>query len=207
MRACAVILVLLGAGLIGGRAQAQMVPPRLTADAVLGPCAPSADLARKRPGKAFLCSLAFTAVPVGAGLLVVHVFESPPPVFIGSTLYVAGVLAGPAAGHLYAGDLRRARQGLAWRVAGGGVVMAASVVIFTEVFTDLLTLSPARYWRGWDVLLGVGFGVIAVSALWDLATAPLSATRYNRGLKADVRLRPMIDPVRRNAGLSLAVRF
>ena len=210
MQRFAVVLLLVGASLLEGQANAQVAPPPFPLDPLLGPCATTADLSRKRPIKALLCSVVFTGVPAGAGLLITAMVVESDLSFIapaGILLFWFGVLVGPSAGHVYAGDLRRAYRGAAWRVGGSGVASVALVVISFYALANLSFADPAEYWSGWDVLLGVGLGVVAGSTVWDLATAPLSAAQYNRSLKADVRLRPVVDPVQRNAGLSLTVRF
>jgi len=178
------------------------------------------DAERKSPVRAGLYSLAGTVGPMAAGLVLMRVgdwsrsagrvevsteFEQ-----FGAILLLGGLVAGPAAGHVYVDDHGHAYTGLWIRGGAAAVGVGAATVIVLDATGSLLALeSPALSRTGRiaeDVLMGAVL-VMVGSALVDIVTAPLSAREYNETTRLRVGVVPHIHPSLDRAGLSVRLRF
>jgi hypothetical protein len=117
-----------------------------------------------------------------------------------------GLVVGPAAGHVYAGNARQAWIGAGLR---GGVLVTGAASLATLLrCTSFGTGGPSD--AVCDVagptLLGSGL-ILAGSALWDFASAPRSATRFNERHGLTARVAPVVDPAGRQYGLALRATF
>lgn len=187
---------------------------------VHGPARAAADAEHKSPVRAGFYSLAGTVGPMAAGLALMSLDDwsrSAGRVEVstefdqfGAVLLLGGLVAGPAAGHLYADDGRRARTGL-WIRGGATVVgVGAATVVGLDASLDIFAPEEPRLSRTGRIAEGVLTGAIIVilgSALVDIVTAPLSAQEYNeeRSLRVDVA--PHVHPRLDRAGLSVRLRF
>jgi len=125
-------------------------------------------------------------------------------------LVVGGLVAGPAAGHLYADHRRQAHIGLGVR-SGAAVVGlgAATVILFDATFDFFVLEEPSLSRTGRiaeDLLTGTVF-VLMGSAIFDIVTAPLSAHRYNEKNDLRVQVAPRVHPILDQAGLAMDLRF
>lgn len=190
--------------------------------------AQQSDTLRKSPVRGTLYSLAGTVGPVAGGSALAYAmlkWESQGPTSvlrgtalqIGGELVVAGLIAGPAAGHFYANDRRQAGIGMGIR---GGAVLVGAVASMIVAIDALLntgelflfplrteSYEPSRASRiSRNVLAGAGVAV-ALSALYDIATAPLSVHRYNETHDLSVRVVPEADPSLDQVGLRVQLEF
>ncbi len=117
---------------------------------------------------------------------------------LGAPLFGAGLLLGPAAGHFYADNNRRAWVGIGIRTGGA--------------LLPILATAGRSGYAGLGVFLvtaPIGGAVILVSAIYDIVTADNAARQYNRarGLRvSDVRVAPTIGGTQGNqVGLTVEV--
>lgn len=134
---------------------------------------------------------------------------------LGGTVLLApfgvGLVAGPAAGHFYAGDSRQAWTGIAVRggatlAAGTGLVLAAGSIPAPVIGAGG---PPLGDWAG-PVGLGLmaaGISVGLGSLVYDIATAPGSAAEHNRAHGVSIRAAPIVEPRSGQKGLALRIRF
>lgn len=149
----------------------------------------AADLRLKDPGRAVWYS-------AGATVLLAPAFG-------------AGIIVGPAAGHFYAGN-----SGRAWKGIGVRVGTAAAPLLLAGATTLGGNDGAAEGFQGLGVFLlsgAVAVGVIAYSAIRDIATADDSARKYNRThgpTSANLRVAPTIGgPQGEQVGLTMQVQF
>ena len=83
-----------------------------------------------------------------------------------------GVTFGPSLGNYYAEQPARARRGLKIRGVGVGITGIGLVLNVAAVFGSEMAREVARG------TVAVGLGTVAVGAIYDIATAPLSAIEY-----------------------------
>ena len=130
---------------------------------------------------------------------------------------MGGLIAGPAAGHYYANDRRQA--GIGMGIRGGAVLVGvgASMIIAIDALLNTWALflfplasesyEPSRASRiSRNVLAGAGI-VVAASALYDIATAPLSVRQYNETRDVRVRIVPQAHPSFNQVGLGIHLQF
>ena len=122
---------------------------------------------RKSSSSAFLWSLGGTLVP-WAVIVAVSSDSSPAP----ALLATGGIVVGPSLGHFYAG-----RPGRAWK--GVGIRLGALAVITAGIASCFRDLFEADCGGGASLAL-VGSGLFIASSVYDIATAPASARRFNR---------------------------
>jgi len=104
--------------------------------------------------------------------------------------------AGPALGHFYAGNTRQAWIGIGIR--GGAFVSGVTLAILSALSAG--TTSNDRT----ETYLGGMLAVILISAVYDTATAPAAARRYNRAHGLRMSVVPMVG---QQPGVRLAVRM
>ena len=161
----------------------------------------------KRPRTALLYSL----VPTVGGLLLSSVGSSLASTSgngtssLGSTLGSTGSLLfffGPSFGHYYADNNGQAVRGYLIRGGGLALVAAGFVVALDDLFGDDDDGSEG-YAAG---LIVAGAFTYLGSAVYDVATAPAAARRYNeRHRRVLVGAAPVVS--RRGVGLTVAARF
>ena len=186
------------------------------------------DTSSKSLVRGTLYSLAGTVGPVAGGSALTYAavnWESQGPavflrgaaVQVGGALVMGGLIAGPAAGHYYANDRRQA--GIGMGIRGGAVLMGvgASMIIAIDALLNTSALflfplasesyEPSRASRiSRNVLVGAGI-VVAASALYDIATAPLSVRQHNETRDVRVRMVPQAHPSFDQVGLGIHLQF
>lgn len=204
-------------------ALAQVSPPTVQAKTTT-PASPP----QKSPTRAALYSLGGTVGPIAAGGALMYasgkwrpegpaVLLSQGALEVGGGLIMAGVIAGPAAGHVYANEGTQARIGMGIRSGATLVGGAALTVIAIEVFANTIAFvflpfgsgdyEPSRTSR---IAKGVATGagvVMGGSILFDVATAPLSAHQYNEKNNFRVQVGPRVSPTFDQAGLAVHLQF
>jgi hypothetical protein len=108
-------------------------------------------------------------------------------------LFVAGLMVGPAMGHFYAGEPRRAITGIAVRSAAA--VLIGAMVAGDSDCGDFICVPAGA------VLLGTA---VLISDVMDIGAASTSARKYNEAHAAPVIL-PLPDGT--NTRLGVGVRF
>lgn len=158
----------------------------------------------KRRWRAFLYSFGATVVPVAAGVALGS-RDGDASEDLALSLSGAGLIVGPAMGHWYADDDEQARRGILVRLGATAVVSVGAVTAGLDLLGDD-ELSPAGN-VGVALALG-GMAAMAGSIVYDVATAPQSATQYNNA-HDDVRVSvaPHVDPVRDRYGLAVRVQM
>ena len=143
---------------------------------------------RKSPGRALARSL-------GGTVLLAPVFG-------------VGLIVGPSLGHFYADNDLQAGIGIGVRLLGGAVVVVGLARIGLTVFEILLgdpsssiELKEARR------LAGIGGGIVSVSALVDIVTAPIAAQNYNEARGITARVGPAVGLGAEQVGLALKAQF
>jgi hypothetical protein len=174
------------------------------------PQASAASAVGKSAARARLLSIAHTAVATSAGLaLMSRGTESDLYGAAGYWLFAYGALAAPSAGNLYARDYARTRTGLAIRSAGAALVLASVGRQLLSPAFDIDNPDGGKF--RWDALNLSGAGVMAVGALYGIATARTSVEEYNRrsaaGAGSRVSLVPAYVPATGSVGVQTGVRF
>lgn len=136
---------------------------------------------QKSVGRAVTYSLGGTLGP----LLVRAASDAPPA----DMLLVAGLLAGPSIGHLYAQKEGRALINILTRGAIAGV----------GILSFIATFNP--------VLLTLGGLLFAGHAIYDIATTPRSVREYNDRSSASFDIAPAARPRSGQVGLSLQIQL
>ncbi len=133
----------------------------------------------KRPGVALALSAGATLGGFALGL------AGPYDARTRATGVAAGMLLvlGPGAGHVYAGDVGGAALGAALR---GGSLFLASGVVAQALDRNGSRLSGP--------LFATGVGVFMMSLVYDVASAPDAARRYNRRHAVRMTLAPVMGP-------------
>lgn len=149
----------------------------------------------KSKSRGVLYGLASTALPAGLGALVDG--------DAGAALIAIGVIAGPSAGIVYAGDYGRAGKGLGIRTAGAGIATVGALIYLLESL-EVEGNQPVG-----NFLIAGGLSLTGMSALYDIFIAsPKAVERYNEKLEKDeIELNPWMNPETGGAGLSLSIRF
>jgi hypothetical protein len=125
---------------------------------------------------ALLWSFLATAVPVAV---------SAPSAFSESGsqgaawVFLGSLVVGPSLGHFYADRSGRALLGLGIRTAAIVGLVGATTISWDNQST------------GGDALALVSLGIGAVSVVWDIASAPASARRYNETHRLSIGLGPV----------------
>jgi hypothetical protein len=153
------------------------------------------------PAGATATGLAATALPVAAGTAAWVLGDGSPA---GPALVVAsGVVLGPAIGQ-WAGGLKRS----GWK--GAGLRAGLAALSFLPAFAVCgigCMADDERYDFAW-VIIATGTGAGAFSAIHDLSrTSGQMRLRREREGRAAPRMTPYYDPVAREAGAVLVVRF
>ncbi|WP_263784415.1 hypothetical protein [Salinibacter grassmerensis] len=119
---------------------------------------------------------------------------------LGAPIFGAGLLLGPAAGHFYAENNRRAWVGIGVRTGGA-------------LLPVLATVGRSGY-EGLGIFLvaaPIGGAVVLISAIYDIVIADNAARRYNRahGVDiSDIRITPTAGGPRGNQiGLTVEVEL
>lgn len=179
------------AGSVGEMGFAQSVP---IPDRGPPPSGAASGEERKSPALALGLSVGGTAVPL---LLSAAVKDDPDH----STLAALGVTFGPSLGNYYAEHPARARRGLKIRGIGAGITGTGLVLSVAAVFGSETARDVARG------TIGVGLGTVAVGAVYDIATAPLSAVEYNETHDLKAQVRPAVGARGEQVGLALEVEL
>jgi len=113
-----------------------------------------------------------------------------------AAIALAGLLVAPSFGHWYAGDALP--TGLLVR-AGGGALLLTAYAMATECRTDASCAGD----HSARVVALAGGGAILAGVLWDIATAPRAARRWNA--RHDLAITPALTSG--GAGLALGGSF
>jgi hypothetical protein len=158
--------------------QSRPAPDTSRASAPHAPEAPGAEPQRKDPKRAVWYSVGGTV--------------------LGAPLFGAGLLLGPAAGHFYADNNRRAWVGIGIRT--GGALLPILATAGRSGYAGL---------GAFLVTAPIGGAVILVSAIYDIVVADNAARQHNRahGLRvSDVRVVPTAGgPMGNQVGLTVEV--
>ena len=153
---------------------------------------PKFSLSERSESKALMLSFLATAVPVAL---------SAPTAFSGSEgsewagwVFLGSLVVGPSLGHFYAERSGRALLGM-------GIRTAAVVGLAGAVAMSWDEESP-----GGNALAVTSLGIGAVSILWDIASAPASARRYNE-THGENGLSIGLGPVGSAPGILVAASF
>lgn len=181
---------------------------------------PETQVLARSPTRAALYSLGATVLPVASGVALMRVNEwtasrgrievGTDLSQLGATLLLGGLVAGPAAGHFYAGNRRHAYAGLGIRGGATVVGVGAATVILLDTSLDFFSYGEPRLSRTGRIAEDVLAGALVVmvgSAIVDVFTAPLSAYRYNEANTLRARVAPRLSPTFEQAGLAVHLRF
>lgn len=130
--------------------------------------------APKSPTLALALSAAGTIVPAAIGYLTLTTGDSKDGELV---LFAAGLYAGPSIGHFYANRPGPAVRGLIIR----GLVVGASALALTQTGLCLESCESAEIIDEL-IVLAIGSGLTAASAIFDIVTAPRSARQTNESL-------------------------
>jgi len=112
-----------------------------------------------------------------------------------------GIVLGPSLGNMYAENLMRVQRSLSIRGAGVSITGVGLVFGIASVFGDETARNVARG------TIAVGLGTVAVGAIYDIATAPLSAIEYNEAHNLAARVTPVVGGRGEQVGLALRASF
>jgi len=171
-----------------------------------------AAVRHKSAATAVLASVGATVIgtAVGLGLMSVAVDDESPGFIAqqaasgGALLAGAAVVAGPAAGYLYADEYRQARTGI---IVRGVVGVVSSAVIYALILDDMNHLFDPAHEGNDDAIAAVatvGLGTIALSALIDFARLPRVVGEHNRRLGTSRPTSPTRAEVPRPSWLDVA---
>jgi hypothetical protein len=133
-------------------------------------------------------------------------------------LFGAGLVAGPAAGHFYAGNDEQAWSGIGVR---GGALLTAGIgwglVLGSTQPTGFMGDPGGGYnpspplgdgaRKAGIALISVGVAALLGSGAYDIATAWGAAKEYNRSRKVKAQVTPAVGPRGEQVGLSLRFQF
>lgn len=164
---------------------------------------PSSDVSAEdlpAPGSAFAFSLATTAAPVAAGVVLGE--EA------GLGLIGVGLLFGPLSGYAYGDVMDRGGRGLGFRAAvAGGTVAGIFVMCQLGECNPFSDTNEDQDLATGALLLGlVGSAVVGGSALIDVLSVPDHVSRRNAARRAEVSIAPILGPSG-GAGLMARIRF
>lgn len=148
---------------------------------------------RKSPGLALALSVGGTAVPLFAAGFLMDTRAGPVLVGMGSVI-------GPSLGNHYAENRRRVIKGFKIRAAGATLIAEGMVIGLGAPFSESIKTVAL-------VLIGTGLATMTVGAIYEIATAPVSAKEYNRTHDVRARVAPAVDPSGEQVGLTLQVSF
>jgi len=133
-----------------------------------------ASRAPKSPAAALAWSLAGTTAPTAIGVVLVLASGGDgSPAQAGGGLIFAGGLVGPSLGHFYAGRSGRGAATIGLRI----LLVTGTAAALTKA---CIYCYPSTRHSEAAALLGLaGLGLTAASVIYDVATAPGSARRYN----------------------------
>lgn len=156
----------------------------------------------KSEATAVVLSLGASAVSVYTGIAIAG-HQSWGIDLAGTTLIAGGLLVGPTAGSLYAGDTYRALRGIVARlVSAGAVVVGAGPMGGFRILNDSDPMGLA--------VMFAGFGSFAITTLYDMFFSSRYSVRdYNEALnrQAGASLSPWVAPGGSGGGVSLDLRF
>jgi hypothetical protein len=166
----------------------------------------------KTHGKALRYSLVSTLAPVALGGLLVGIYVDEGEqrahnlVAFGIGLGSAGLVFGPGAGHLYAGQTGRFVGGALTRCISGGVVLLGIASIdYGPIFGD----SDVKRDNGFaGMLIVVGSAGAIISVIYDIATVGRSVDKFNHehGFQS-FEIQPRYWPQDKAVGLGFCLRF
>jgi len=155
------------------------------------------DTPTKDPGKALHAPLVHMMVPMTLGGALAAELHN---VQIGAAAIGYGLVVAPSIGSFYAEDYLRGALGIGIRLVCWGIVAGAM-----GERMDVKTGVPEHH-KISDTLALSALGVAVGSTVWNIATAPASARRFNaRHQQTSFMLMPVVDPVSKTAGLALCV--
>ena len=134
---------------------------------------------------------------MSVGLMAAALSDLPNDDSDAATLWATGILTlaiTPSLGHLYAGDVWT--PGLGVRAAGAALAAVGAVQSVDCLFES------CGFVDGGGAALVAGAGLVAIGAVWDIATARDAARRYN-----EKRISLVPSAPGANIGLSLVGRF
>jgi hypothetical protein len=143
---------------------------------------------------AYLVSVAATAGPIAASMLLLGDDARGAPATIGGVIATTALFVGPSAGHWYAGG-RIVTTGLVIRLSAVGVLGGLAVYDqFKPIDVGAMIVGGLAIAALWET------GVI-----WDAVTLPSVVRRYNREQARRVVLAPLATD--HSAGLAVAGSF
>lgn len=149
---------------------------------------------RKSPTLAFGLSLGGTVVPLLASMLATDAQDK-------AGLRALGLGLGPSLGNCYAENRRRVKRGLKIRGIGASVMGTGMVLGVASVFGGERAKNAALG------VMGVGLGTVVGGAVYDIATAPLSAKEFNEAHDLTAQVAPTVGPRGDQKALALRVTF
>lgn len=179
-----------GAGVLPAPAQ-QPVPPEGDRPVRGVSSEPSG---RKSPPLALGLSVGGTAAPLLASMRATDAHDR-------AGLWAIGLGFGPSLGNVYAENRTRVTRALKIRGIGASVMGSGMVLGVASVFGGERAKTAALG------VVGVGLGTVAGGALYDIATAPLSAKDYNEAHDLSAQATPVVGPQAKQVGLALSVRL
>jgi len=138
---------------------------------------PKSSFSERSESKALLLSFLATAVP--AALSAPAAFSESEGSEVAGWVFLGSLVVGPSLGHFYAGSPGRALLGM-------GIRTAAIVGLAGAVSMSWNDESPEG-----SALAVASLAVGAVSIVWDIASAPASASHYNETHGLSIGLGPV----------------
>lgn len=173
-------------------AQPQMTPP----GAAVPTQAPPSNLESFEPyseNAALAWSLLATAAGYGAAFIASETENEPLAVAA-----AAGILVGPNAGDIYAGDGKRALVHSGIRAGGMVLVTVGAVQAFDDCF---LEEDPCN--SDGEALIFVGAGIFVADSLYSIFTASRTAREQNEKARQSLMITPA--PMGNNGGYGLSL--
>ncbi len=159
----------------------------------------------KSPGKATLISLGHTLIPTAAGLAIAvlgssNVEGSRAILAFGSMTY--GLAIGPSMGNFYAKDYARGTAGVGVRIVAAGLVASSIGQAMANGNDD--EYDGSNDGKVATLFFG-GLALYFGSTIWNIATAPSSARRYNS--KQGLQIAPSYNPLDKSYHVGLQLSF
>lgn len=115
----------------------------------------------------------------------------------------AGLVIGPSFGPFYAGNAEQAWRGIGIRMGGSVLAVIGAGGAFGASWEGQEATA-----RAYEILSVLSLGTIAVSGIYDIATADNSARQYNRTHDLQTAVAPTLGgPRRKQVGVRVTVRF
>lgn len=145
--------------------------------------------AQKSEGEALRLAVTNTLMPIAVGIGAAHLFDGGVLEKSG-VLAIYGIVVGPSTGNFYASDYARGGIGMLARLGGAYLMKDAAREVLGDEVIDPLGFDEEEAELG-DAKVLIGSGLILVSTVYNIITAPKSVREYNAAFGYGVKVQAL----------------